>query len=329
MVGGPLLEPARGAEVGGGRPRAVLLAGPTAVGKSAVAMALAGRWKGEILSADSMQVYRGMDVGTAKAGLEERGRIRHHLIDVVEVGEAFDAATWLAMARVAAAGVERGGGMPVICGGTGLYFRLWLEGEVSLPPSDRVLREALEKEPLERLVAELRDKVPEALDRLDVQNPRRVVRAVEILRLTGSLPNRSEARKAASSGRQVVVMVRSREDLRGRVERRVDRMFAEGWVEEVRRLRDVGLHRGSTAGQALGYRQILEHLEGERDLATTRELVKVRTWQYVRRQMTWFRHQVPSVWLEVGPDEAPERTAERVMEVGGWQQGLGASLLGD
>jgi tRNA dimethylallyltransferase len=265
-----------------------------------------------------MQVYRGMDVGTAKPTLEERGRIRHHLIDVVEPGEAFDAATWLTMARGAAVEVERGGGLPVICGGTGLYFRLWLEGAVSLPPSDRGIRAELEREPLERLVAELRDKAPEALDRIDLQNPRRVVRAVEILRLTGFLPKRSVARNEESTGGKVVVLVRSRDDLRQRVERRVDRMFTEGWVEEVWRLREAGLRRDSTAGQALGYRQILEHLDGERDLVATRELVKVRTWQYVRRQMTWFRHQVPSIWLEVGSEEGPDQTAERVMEAGGW-----------
>ena len=150
------MDPSPGTDAGGGKASAVLLAGPTAVGAAAVAGALAGRGTGELRSADSMQVYRGMDVGTAKPTLEERGRIRHHLIDVVEPGEAFDAATWLSMARVAAVEVERGGGLPVICGGTGLYFRLWLEGAVSLPPSDREIRAELEREPLERLVAELK-----------------------------------------------------------------------------------------------------------------------------------------------------------------------------
>ena len=163
----------------------VFLAGPTAVGKSAVALALAESLGGEIISVDSMQVYRGLDLGTAKPSAAERARVPHHLLDVVELSEAFDAAQFVRLATAAVVEIQARGRVPIFCGGTGLYFKAWLEGLGEAPPSDARVRAELEAAPLSELLAELEQRDPLTYARIDRQNPRRVIRAVEVIRLTG------------------------------------------------------------------------------------------------------------------------------------------------
>lgn len=295
-----------------GGPVALLLSGPTASGKSAVALEVAERLGGEIVSADSMMVFRGLDIGTAKPDAADRARVPHHLLDVVDPRDSYDAARWLAAAREAASAIAGRGRVPVVCGGTGLYFKAWLAGLDSPAPADPALRAGLESMPLEVLLAELHAGDPETHARIDRANPRRVVRAVEILRLTG----RPQVRRAAASTPSraaVLVLRRQSEDLRRRIDRRVEAMFAAGLIEETRVLLQSGLGGDRTALQAIGYRQVVEHLRGERDLAATVALVKSRTWQFARRQMTWFRHQLPATWLEVRDDEDPATTAGRAV----------------
>lgn len=289
-----------------------LLAGPTASGKSEVALCLAETCGAEVVSVDSMQVYRGLDIGTAKPGPADRRRVPHHLLDVVGPDELYDAARWLNEARAAVADIRRRGRRAVLCGGTGLYFSAWLGRLDELPPSDPGLRASLEALPLEVLLAELAQRDPDTHASIDRNNPRRVVRAVELLRQTGKPLVRRAAPSASVSGVAVHVMRREPEDLRRRIEARVDAMFQRGWVEEVRLLSGAGLGRSRTPLQAIGYRQILEHLRGDRDLASTVALIKTRTWQFARRQMTWFRNQLPVQWLDVGPEESPDRTADRL-----------------
>ena len=299
-------------------PVPVLLAGPTGSGKSAVAMHLAPLLRGEIISADSMQVFRGMDVGTAKPTPEERARVRHHLLDLVSPAEDFDAARWLAAAEEAVDGVRARGGCALICGGTGLYFSAWLRGLDAPAPADPRLRAALEARPLAELLAELKDRDARVHEAIDRANPRRVVRALEILRLggqplrrtaAGTLPPPSLLRGA------LVILRREAPDLRARIERRVDAMVASGLVEEVRELRAQPGGLGRTAAQAIGYRQVLQHLEGGMDFAAMVAEVKTRTWQFARRQGTWFRNQFP--WarvVEVAEQEPAEQTAARLAE---------------
>ncbi len=300
-------------ETGPIRP-SVHIAGPTAVGKSAVAVALAQRLGGEILTVDSMQVYRGLDIGTAKP-TSERSLVPHHLIDLVGPEAGFDTVRWLDAAHQAEADVRRRGRLPIFCGGTGLYFRALLEGLDPLPASDPHLRQELEATPLAELLAELERLDPGTFGRIDRQNPRRVVRAVEILRLGGPMvPTPSPAQRTRpGSTEPIFVLTRGPEDLRRRMDARVEAMVAEGLVEETRRLMEHGLAGNRTAMQAIGYRQVAEYLHGERDLAATVALIKTKTWQFGKRQMTWFRKRTGVVWMEIGESEPPATTADRIV----------------
>jgi len=302
-------------------PAPVFLAGPTAVGKSAVALALAELRGGEIISVDSMQVYRGLDLGTAKPSAAERARVRHHLIDVVEPTETFDAAKFVRLAETAVKDIQARGRVPIFCGGTGLYFKAWLDGLGEAPPSDARVRAELEATPLAELLVELERRDPVTFARIDRQNPRRVVRALEVIRLTGKPFSAQRAAWTADRRPQttdrVFCLTREPADLRARIEARVDAMFAAGLVEETRALLARGLESNRTAMQALGYRQVVEHLRGARGLAETVALVKTKTWQFARRQGTWFRGQlaVEQVPLAADADAAAlaEELASRVV----------------
>ena len=314
-------------------PDIVFLAGPTAVGKSAVALRLAEELGGEIVSVDSMQVYRGLNLGTAKPTAAEQARVRHHLIDVVELTEEFDAAGFVRRARAAEAEIRARGKVPIFCGGTGLYFRAYLEGLGESPPTDTALRAILEATPLAELLDELERRDPETFARIDRKNPRRVVRAVEVIRLTGKAFSAQRAewrvKNAGASGadtgagvsagagageRQVVFgLTRPAAALRRRIDARVEEMFARGLVAETQALLAAGLEQNRTAMQAIGYRQVVEHLRGERGLAETVALVKARTWAFARRQSNWFRNQMRMEWLEIGEAETADKVCARIV----------------
>ncbi len=310
-------------------PRLILLAGPTAVGKSQIALQLAERLGGEIISADSMQVYRGLDLGTAKPSLAERARVPHHLIDICDLTETFDAAQFARLAQRTVAEIQSRGRVPILCGGTGLYFKAFLEGLGKAPPADAKLRAELETTPLEKLLAELRERDPATFEKIDKKNPRRVIRAVEVIRLTGQPFSKQRAdwnlgglafcrpkiqgrRRAVPPIMNSYCFVRQPDDLRKRIDARVDAMFARGLVEETRELLKRGLAENKTAMQAIGYRQVVEHLRGARSLKETIELVKIRTRQFAKRQLTWFRAQKNLKWIELKPDESLEECAQKI-----------------
>src|ERR1017187_801259 len=298
----------------------LLIAGPTAVGKSEIALRLAGQLGGEIISADSMQVYRGLDIGTAKPSPADRARVPHHLIDVCDLTESFDAAQFARLAHRTVAEIQSRGHVPVLCGGSGLYFKAFLEGLGEAPPADAGLRAELEAAPLENLLAELRERDPAAYEKIDKKNPRRIIRAVEVIRLTGkpfsaqrtdwNMPHASRFTP------HFFCFTRSPDDLRKRIDARVDAMFKRGLVDETRELLKRGLAENKTAMQAIGYRQVVEHLRGERSLPETIELVKIRTRQFAKRQLTWFRAQKTLEWIELKPDESlanlPDRKSTRL-----------------
>ena len=300
-----------------GAPAPLLLAGPTAVGKSAIALLLAERLGGEIVSVDSMQVYRGLEIGTAKPSPADRTRIPHHLIDVMEMTESFDAAQFVQLARRAVADIQSRGRVPILCGGTGLYFKAFLEGLDEAPPADDTLRALLKATPLAELLRELAERDPATYERIDRQNPRRVIRAIEVIRLTGKPFSAQRADRARPSrftfhSSRCIGFARSPADLQQRISARVDAMFRQGWVAETEQLLEHGLAQNETAMQALGYRQIVEHLRGERSLAETIELVKLRTRQFAKRQMTWFRRQLQLTWINLEPQSSAEAVAKAI-----------------
>ena len=302
-------------------PRPILLAGATATGKSEVALLLAEKLGGEIISVDSMQVYRGLDIGTAKPDAAERQRVPHHLIDIAELNETFDAARFVRLARAAVVEIQSRGRRPILCGGTGLYFKAFLEGLGEAPPADAALRVALEATPLPELLLELQRRDPVTFGKIDRQNPRRIIRALEVIRLTGkpfsaqrapwsSSPPSSTLNPQPST---IFGLTREPADLHTRINVRVDVMFRRGLVAEVQALLSRGLAENRTAMQAIGYRQVVEHLRGEHSLPETIELVKIRTRQFAKRQMTWYRRQLPMNWLPCQPHDAPETVAARII----------------
>jgi tRNA dimethylallyltransferase len=297
----------------------LLIAGPTAVGKSALALLLAEKMGGEIISVDSMQVYRSLDIGTAKPGPEERRRVPHHLIDILDLTDSFDAAKFAQLAGAAVAEIRSRGRVPILCGGTGLYFKAFLEGLAPAPPADHALRAELAATPLPRLLDELRQQDPVTFETIDQQNLRRVVRALEVIRLTG-LPFSAQravwkpAPQAPESPAPFFCFSRSSADLHARINARVEEMFRRGLVAETERLLAQGLAQNQTAQQALGYRQVVEHLQGKRSLAETIELVKTRTRHFARRQMTWFRGQTRARWIHLQPGQDLEVVARGISE---------------
>lgn len=318
-------------------PRPVFLAGPTAVGKSAVALALAEKIGGEIITVDSMQVYRGLDIGTAKPPPAERARVPHHLIDVCDLHEAFDAAQFIQLAQKAVAEIQARGHTPVFCGGTGLYFKAFRDGLGEAPATNPELRAELQATPLATLLAELRERDPAAYEKIDRQNPRRVIRAVAVIRLTGKKISEQRADWKSSVSNEdgelkmeddkprvqpssilhppsspLLCFTRAAEDLHRRINVRVDEMFARGLVAETRGLLQRGLAENKFALQAIGYRQVVEHLRGERGLAATIELVKTRTRQFAKRQLTWFRRHGNCQWIELKPDETVAETVAKI-----------------
>ena len=297
---------------------AIFIAGPTAVGKSEIALALAEKIGGEIISADSMQVYRGLDIGTAKPDAAARTRIPHHLIDVCELNEPFDAAKFVQLAERAVADIRSRNKVPIFCGGTGLYFKAFLDGLGDAPAADPRLRAELEAAPLTDLLEELRERDPDAYEKIDKKNPRRVIRAVEVVRTTGKpvAASQSDWKSGAhhTTGNTLTLLVRSSADLRERIDSRVEEMFRRGLVEETKELLQRGLAGNRTAMQAIGYRQVVEHLRGERNLKETVELVKIRTRQFAKRQHTWFRRHAHCRWIELKAGERVGEVLERLVD---------------
>ncbi len=293
----------------------IVIAGPTAVGKSEVGLRAAELLNGEIVSVDSMQVYRGLDIGTAKPSAADRARVPHHLIDVVEVTQSFDAAKFVRIAQNVVREIQSRKHLPILCGGTGFYFKALIDGIGSALQSDAGLRACLEAAPLDDLLRELAERDPATYKKIDRQNPRRVIRALEVIRLTGKpfSAQRPEWKRGMQTEAQFFGLSRSSSDLRDRIDARVDEMFRRGLVAETESLLKLGLENSKTAMQALGYRQIVEHLNGVRSLADTVALVKIRTRQFAKRQMTWFRGQMRLHWLHIESRESAEDIAKRVV----------------
>jgi len=295
--------------------RLILLVGPTGVGKTGLALEMAGRFGGEIVSADSLQVYRGMDIGTAKPTLEERRRIPHHLIDVVDPDQPFDASRYRDLARDTIARLEREKKPVFVVGGSGLYIRALLGGLIAGPGADEALRATLREE-LKRwgaspLYEKLRMKDEKAAAQVNPGDGVRIIRALEVLELTGrSIVDHQKEHRFGEQPYEVlkIGLTLNRDRLLENIGIRTDRMIADGFVEEVRRLLEMGYDGSLKPMQSLGYRHICAYLAGEGDLEGTLRLIKRDTYRYAKRQMTWFSAEREIVWLSPADvDAAAER----------------------
>ncbi len=266
-----------------------------------------------------MAVYRGMDVGTAKPAAAEQGGVQHHLLDMVEPCEDFSIAQYLTAAGNTVESILARGRRPLFVGGTPLYLKALLRGLFRGPAANWELRRQLAElarvEGSAALHARLAAVDPPAAARLHANDCRRLIRALEVFEQTGrpiSGMQREFATARAAGDCHVFVLNRSREDLHRRIEARVEAMFAGGWIDEVRRVTAEGRPLSRTAGQAVGYREILEHLADQRDLAETIELVKRRTRQFAKRQLTWFRSLSECTWIDVHEPSDPSKIAEAI-----------------
>ncbi len=296
------------------------LAGPTASGKSDVSLCLAERLNAEIISLDSMAVYRGMDIGTAKPGMAERGRVRHHLIDVAEPHQEFSVAEFVRMAVLAAEAILTRSRIPLFVGGTGLYLRSLLRGICESPASDRELRQSLEQDAREKgnvwLLAQLRTIDPASADRLHINDIRRVIRAIEVYRMAGKPLSEIQqqcVRPPADQPRAVVWLAPPRDWLYRRINLRVEQMMASGLLEETRQLLQRDPPPGRTARQALGYRELIPVLEGRESLAEAVRQIQTATRQFAKRQHTWFRNLSECTALPLTGSESPQQIASRIL----------------
>lgn len=272
----------------------VAIVGATATGKTQLAVALGQRFAGEVINADSRQVYRYMDIGTAKPTAEERAAVPHHLVDIVNPDQPFSLAEWLSLARAALEDVWTRGRLPLLVGGTGQYVWALLEGWTvpRVPPQPELRRQLLERAAREGghvLFQELQARDPEAARFIDPRNLRRVARALEVLYVTGEPFSRARRKEPPPFRALVLGLWLPRHELYRSIDERVERMVREGLVEEVRRLLAMGYGRHLPAMSGIGYKEVAQYLAGEMDLATAVARIKTETHRLVRHQEDWFR----------------------------------------
>jgi len=310
-------------------PKILVINGPTASGKTKLAVELALAHNGEVVSADSMQIYRRMDIGTAKPTVEEMQGVPHHMIDVADPAEDFSVARYVDMAAACVDDILARGKLPIVAGGTGLYIDSLLSGRTfaAFEP-DSPLRGELEgrlaREGGEALLAELSKVDPDTAARLHPNDSKRIVRALEIYLTSGKTMTEHNAETLAIPPRYdaltLTLAFERREDMWARIDRRVDVMMADGLVDEVRALLDSGVPAKCTAMQAIGYKEMVNALNGDGSITDTAEEIKLRSRQYAKRQLTWFRRNQKAKWLFWGetPDfeQARQRSTEYLEEFG-------------
>ena len=299
--------------------RAIYLTGPTAVGKTAVSVALARRLGAEVIALDSMTLYRRMDIGTAKPTVQERGEVPHHLIDMLEPSESASVADYRRWAGEAIEQIEGRGRVPLFVGGTALYLKAMLRGLFEGPRTDPSLRATLEREADQMGDQALHDRLrlvdPRSALRLHPHDRRRVIRALEVIEVSGKPLSDYQVEHDRPAPRHVAVFAleRPRPQVIDRINRRVEEMFAEGLVAEVRGLLAEVSPIGPTPAQGVGYREVIDHLAGRTDQATALDRTQARTRQFAKRQATWFRGLAEVRPFPLDADESVESTVDRLL----------------
>ena len=294
----------------------IAIIGATASGKSALAMGLAQRLGGEILSLDSMQVYRGMNIGTAKPNSAEQAAVKHHLIDVADAGEPFSVSQFLEMAEAVIADAKTRGVPVIAVGGTPLYYKALFEGLFEGPSADEPLRERLRLQSNDELFARLQQIDPAAAERIHRNDQKRLIRAIEVYELTGKPITSFQSEWTSGTLRHAATwlgLAWEKDALNRRINARVKQMIEAGWVDETRRLLDQPAPLSKTAAEATGYAELIAHLRGQLSLSDAVEQIKIATRQLARRQMKWFKR-FPNVhWL---PGDADlEANVNRAIEL--------------
>ena len=307
-------------------PKILVICGPTASGKTALAVELALRHHGEVVSADSMQIYRRMDIGTAKPTLEEMGGVPHHMLDVADPEEDFSVARYVDMAARCVDDILSRGRLPILAGGTGLYIDSLLSGRTFAPfqpdsPLRGQLEEQLRREGGAAMLSRLAQVDPDSAARLHPNDEKRIIRALEVYQSTGKTITQHNLETRAIPPRYdaltLALAFEQREDMWSRIDRRVDQMMDQGLVDEVQRLLDSGVPAKCTAMQAIGYKEMAAALLSHGDVSAGAEEVKLRSRQYAKRQLTWFRRNRAARWLLWGrePDFAAAlQTSTEYME---------------
>ncbi len=292
----------------------VVICGPTASGKTALSIALAKAFDGEVVSADSMQIYRRMDIGTAKPTKEEMDGVPHHMLDVAEPGEAYSVSRYVEEATACVEDILARGKLPIVCGGTGLYIDGLIRGTDYQPAgTDNGIRERLEGEweaqGAEQMMARLAAVDPDSAARLHLSDKRRILRALEVYLATGETITVHNARTKAIPPRYEAVMIglntEPRQILYDRIDRRVGVMLEQGLLQEVQSLLEDGLLEG-TAAQAIGYKELLAYFRGEMTLETAADLIRQKSRNYAKRQLTWFRRDARVKWIVYNAPEAAQ-----------------------
>ncbi len=302
--------------------RVAVICGPTASGKTALAVALAERFNGEVVSADSMQIYRRMDIGTAKPTPAEMRGIPHHMLDVADPGESYSVARYVQEATLCVEDILARGRLPIVCGGTGLYIDGLLRGTDFQPNGgDSGLRQQLEDEwerqGAQAMLERLARVDPESADRLQPADRRRILRALEVYLATGETITAHNARTQAAPPRYEAVMLGLNTDPRqllyDRIDRRVGTMLEQGLLQEVQSLLEDGLLEG-TAAQAIGYKELLAFLRGEDTLEAAADLIRQKSRNYAKRQLTWFRRDGRIRWIVYNTPDAAAAVCQEATE---------------
>lgn len=312
-------------EVDYSKPPLVAIVGPTAVGKTALSIVVAKAIDGEVVSMDSMQVYRHMNIGTAKPTVEERQGVPHHLIDVVDPGEEFSAARYQELASAAIQDILARGKIPMLVGGTGLYLKAVVDG-LLFPDQGKApeIRARLEKEVEERGSRALHERLaqvdPDAAARIHPNDARRIVRALEVYEATGTPITVLQRRHSAASGEKryrlaMIGLTRERENLYRRVNDRVDEQVARGLVEETKKLMAMGFSERLVAHQALGYKEMIPYIKGEKTLEEAKETLKMETRRYAKRQLTWFRADKRVEWVNLDKFPSFDAACDRIIRL--------------